>query len=97
MSSLMDAIIASDNIASSAPTGSDPPQTRRERASSRPSSRGLPSESGARSVDGFPDERVVGSRGTVRKAPRGAPGDISKVVDEIGEHMVQQFEDFLET
>jgi hypothetical protein len=96
MSSLMDAIIASDAIASSAPTGSDPPTNRRDRASSRPSSRGLPSESGARS-DGFPDERVVGSRGTVRKGPRGQPGDISKVVDEIGEHMVQQFEDFLET
>jgi DNA replication licensing factor MCM6 len=93
----MDAIIASDNIPSGTPTGSDPPPRQRDRASSRPSSRGLPSENGARSdADGFPDDQIVGSRGTVRR-PRAPGGEIPKVVDEIGEHMVQQFEDFLET
>jgi len=94
MSSLVHAIIGSDNIPSSAPPqSSDPPPSRRRRGSSR----GLPSESVGRSDPvGLPDDEVVGSRGTVRR-PRGPASDIPKVVDEIGEHMVQQFEDFLET
>jgi DNA replication licensing factor MCM6 len=94
MSSLFDAVIAADNAP--APTSSDAPTGK-----SRPrgSSRGLPSEGGAPHSDAaqeYPDEEVVGARGTVRR-PRPPPGDISKVVDEIGETMVQQFEDFLET
>jgi hypothetical protein len=93
MSSIVDAIIASDNIPSSAPNGSDTPTARRRRGSSR----GLPSESVAHSdANRMPDDEVVGARGTTRK-PRAPAGDIPKVVDEIGEHMVQQFEDFLET
>ncbi|KAF2671990.1 MCM-domain-containing protein [Microthyrium microscopicum] len=95
MSSLVDAIIASD-IPSSAPHGgsSPPPQSRRPATSSR----GLPSDSiGPQSETGrLPDDQVVGARGTVRR-PRAPATDIPKVVDEIGEHMVQQFEDFLET
>jgi hypothetical protein len=96
MSSLVDAILGSDNIPSSIPNGSDPtPSSARRR---RGSSRAPPSESNAHSdhEGGLPDDEVVGARGTSRR-PRGPNEGIPKVVDEIGEHMVQQFEDFLET
>jgi hypothetical protein len=97
MSSLVDAIIASDTLPSSSiPHGSDPPPSSARRK--RGSSRALPSESNAHSDNegGLPDDEVVGARGTSRR-PRGPQEGISMVVDEIGEHMVQQFEDFLET
>jgi DNA replication licensing factor MCM6 len=94
MSSIVD-MIASDNLPSSSiPPATDP---RSERSDIRPSSRGAPSESNAQSEhDGMPDDEVVGARGANRR-PRGPDLDIPRVVDEIGEHMVQQFEDFLET
>ena len=92
MSSLVDAIINSDNL----PSSSIPPPTD-PRSDIRPSSRGAPSESNAHSDhEGLPDDEVVGARGAARR-PRGPDADIPRVVDEIGEHMVQQFEDFLET
>jgi DNA replication licensing factor MCM6 len=97
MSSLVDAIIASDNLPSGTPASSDAPApSRRNRAGSRPSA--PPSESAAArsDIDAFAEDEIVGARGTVPR-PRGPVGDIPKVVDEIGEHMVQQFEDFLET
>lgn len=92
MSSIVDAIIASDNLPSSAPNGSETPTARRRRGSSR----GLPSESVHSDPNRMPDDEVVGARGTTRR-PRAPAGDIPKVVDQIGEHMVQQFEDFLES
>jgi hypothetical protein len=94
MSSLVDAILHSDNAPSpGVPNGSDAPSAGRQRGSSRR----LPSESVGRSDNpGLADDEVVGARGPSRR-PRGPAGDIPKVVDEIGEHMVQQFEDFLET
>jgi hypothetical protein len=98
MSSLVDAIIASDALpSSSVPHGSDPPPSSSARRK-RGSSRALPSESNAHSDNegGLPDDEVVGARGTSRR-PRGPQEGIPMVVDEIGEHMVQQFEDFLET
>lgn len=93
MSSLFDTAIGSD-LPFVADNRSDAGASRRPRSSSR----GLPSESAAGHSDheGLPDDEVVGARGTLRRA-RGPGGDIPKVVDEIGEHMVQQFEDFLET
>jgi hypothetical protein len=95
MSSLVDAIIASDALPSQ---GSDPPPSSSAARRRRGSSRALPSESNAHSdhEGGLPDDEVVGARGTSRR-PRGPQEGIPMVVDEIGEHMVQQFEDFLET
>ena len=97
MSSLVDAIIASDNIPSSIQNGSDAlPSSASQRY--RGSSRAPPSESNAHSDNEgrLPDDEVVGTRGSTKR-PRGPAEDIPKVVDEIGEHMVQQFEDFLES
>ena len=97
MSAFLDGIFGSDNQNPATPGSSGLPAPRRqnERSSSRP--RGPPSESaGAPSeLDGFPDDEVVGVRGTVSR-PRGPPGDIPKVVDELGEVLVGQFEAFLE-
>jgi DNA replication licensing factor MCM6 len=91
MSTLVD-MIASDNL----PSSSIPPPTD-PRSENRASSRGAPSESNAHSDhEGMQDDEIVGARGASRR-PRGGNFDIPRVVDEIGEHMVQQFEDFLET
>ncbi|KAI9705594.1 MAG: MCM DNA helicase complex subunit mcm6 [Candelina mexicana] len=105
MSSLVDAVINSDNIdldLAAGATGSQaatPAAQRwgRHRSSSRP--RGPPSESqGARSDDeGFPDDEIVGVRGTDRKRPKN-PMDraVPRVVDLVGETVQQSFEAFLE-
>jgi DNA replication licensing factor MCM6 len=95
MSSLFDAVIAADNIPDSSLTSDAASLKSRPRGSSR----GLPSEGAPHSdaAQQYPDEEVVGARGNVRKARQPPPGDVPKVVDEIGETMVQQFEDFLES
>ncbi|KAF2396668.1 MCM-domain-containing protein [Trichodelitschia bisporula] len=92
MSSIVDSILSS-----AAPTPSDSAQTPRgNRSSSRP--RGPPSESaGAHSeANGFPDDEIVGSRGTVRR-PRAPASDIPKVTDQLGEYLVDEFSQFLES
>lgn len=97
MSVFLDTLFSDGAPASSAPGSSAPAPHRRQnvRSSSRP--RGPPSESaGANSdIEGFPDDEVVGVRGTARRA-RGPPGDIPKVVDAPGEKLVDEFENFLE-
>jgi DNA replication licensing factor MCM6 len=97
MSTFLDGLFSDGAPASSAPGSSAPAPSRRHnvRSSSRP--RGPPSESaGANSdIEGFPDDEVVGVRGTARR-PRGPPGDIPKVVDAPGEKLVDEFENFLE-
>lgn len=99
MSSLVDAVIGSDNFgldaATPASAASQTPRRPRVRSSSRP--RGPPSESaGANSdIEGFPDDEVVGARGTVRRSA-GPRQDIPRVVDVTGEALSQRFEEFLE-
>ncbi|KAF9635276.1 putative dna replication licensing factor mcm6 protein [Lasiodiplodia theobromae] len=100
MSSLVDAVIGSDNFgldaATPASAASQTPRRPRVRSSSRP--RGPPSESaGANSdIEGFPDDEVVGARGTVRRSA-GPRQDIPRVVDVTGEALSQRFEEFLES
>lgn len=58
-----------------------------------------PSESGAAlsDVEGFPDDEVVGLRGTDRNRPRDLMARaVPKVVDRVGEKVVEEFEVFLE-
>jgi len=100
MSSLVDAVLNSDNVdpdqhmTSQAANGA---QRRRQiRSSSR--QRGPPSESaGANSdIEGeLGDNEVVGPRGN-SKRPMGPRGDIPRVVDVTGETLSQRFEEFLE-
>lgn len=92
MSDLLEGIIQSDAV-SHHPSSSAP---RRQRSSSRP--RGPPSESAGVNSDaegGFADDEVVGVRGN-QKRPR-VPGDVPKVLDKLGEFLVSEFEEFLET
>jgi hypothetical protein len=97
MSSIVDAIITSDAQGAGAPSSSGPtPQARRPpRSSSQPRA---PSESvGPHSdYEPFPDDEIVGARGTVKR-PRGPAGDIPKLVDVPGETLCESFQTFLET
>lgn len=104
MSSLIDALINSDNpdrvLDPAAAISSDGASRHRppHRSSSRP--RGPPSESNGNLSDaaGFPDDEVVGPRGTDRIRPRN-PLDraVPRVVDQIGEVVQLRFEEFLES
>ena len=103
MSSLAGTPLHSDN------PFSDPAAARRNRtprASNRltgprssPRPHGPPSESnGALSdTEGFPDDEVVGIRGTDRNRPRDPMAQaVPKVVDRVGEKVAEEFENFLE-
>lgn len=109
MSSLVDAVINSDNLLTSDPVNGDQErQKRRERermqrgysrprSSSRP--QGPPSESaGARSdVDGMIDDEVLAAQAARRRRGAGRPrADIPRMVDSLGENVFRRFEDFLE-
>ena len=105
MTSIVDAILNSDNpdLDLAAAVGkngvSRPTKNGRngQRSSPRPS--GPPSESnGALSdMEGFPDDEVVGVRGTDRNRPRDPMARaVPKVVDRVGEKVAEEFENFLE-
>lgn len=58
-----------------------------------------PSESnGAHSdVEGFPDDEIVGARGTDRNRPRDPMARaVPRVVDRVGEKVAEEFENFLD-
>ena len=68
-----------------------------QRSSPRPY--GPPSESnGALSdVEGFPDDEIVGARGTARNRARDPMAQaVPKVVDKVGEKVAEEFENFLD-
>ena len=68
-----------------------------QRSSPRPY--GPPSENNAALSDGegFPDDEVVGVRGTDRNRPRDPMAQaVPKVVDKVGEKVAEEFEKFLD-
>lgn len=101
MPSVANAVMNSDNIDPELISGG---RTTRvvngryaQRSSPRPS--GPPSEiNGALSdVEGFPDDEVVGARGTDRNRPRDPMAQaVPKVVDKVGEKVAEEFENFLD-
>lgn len=103
MSSVAGVSLHSDNLFSDSAARH---QNRASRATNRvtgaPSSarpHGPPSESnGALSdAEGFPDDEVVGIRGTDRNRPRDPMAQaIPKVVDRVGEKVAEEFENFLD-
>ena len=102
MSSISAGIISSDQIdpnIRAANRGVANLQNGRNGARSSPRPQGPPSESNGHlsDVEGFPDDEVVGVRGTDRNRPRN-PMDqaIPKVTDEIGERVADVFEEFLD-
>lgn len=103
MSSILDAVIRSDNTAAEERLRSESTAPQRQRPSNAPSSsrpRGPPSVStpGLNSdMLPFADDEVVGLRGNQR-GPRqpGPKPDVHKVTDAIGEQLVNEFERFLD-
>ena len=102
MSSLIDAIINSDHldqdqIARKKAHSRRPNGLNRQRSSPRP--QGPPSESNGHvsDIEGFPDDEVVGARGTDRNRQRN-PTDrlVPKVVDALGEKVAEEFHTFLD-
>ena len=99
MSSIVDGLLTSDNpnldlAAGSRRNGAPKISSRSAQRSSIP-----PSESnGAFSdVEGFPDDEIVGVRGTDRNRPRDPMARaVPKVVDRVGEKVAEEFETFLE-
>lgn len=100
MSSIVDGILNSDNPDLDLAAGA-----RRNGASKMANGRSAqrssipPSESnGALSdVEGFPDDEIVGVRGTDRNRPRDPMARaVPKVVDRVGEKVAEEFENFLD-
>ena len=101
MSSIVDAVLNSDNLDLDLAVGDKHPPSSHSHGDQPPSSRpyGPPSESNAQLSDaeGFPDDEVVGSRGTVPRPLDPRNRNVAKVVDAAGERVQQTFEEFLET
>ncbi len=108
MSSLVDAVINSDNRNTDLPSATELERKKRnerlrlQRSSPRPRSssrpRGPPSESaGAQSdIDGYLDDDLPAIRAAMRRHGHGPRPDVPRVVDTIGETIARRFEDFLE-
>ncbi|KAI4272393.1 MAG: hypothetical protein LQ337_005322 [Flavoplaca oasis] len=104
MSALVDRILTSDNpdldLAAGRRSNGVPNQMNgRNRQRSSPRPYGPPSESnGALSdAEGFPDDEVVGIRGTDRNRPRDPmQRQVPRVVDLVGEKVAEEFENFME-
>lgn len=97
MSSAVGTPINSDNPASDLTADGKITTPRANGKTTRP--HGPPSESnGALSdVEGFPDDEVVGIRGTDRNRPRDPMAQaVPKVVDKVGEKVAEEFENFLD-
>ena len=96
MSSVAGAPINSDDLAANDRRNGAPKLANGRGA---PRSSMAPSESGGAmsDVEGFPDDEVVGVRGTDRNRPRDPMARaVPKVVDKVGEKVAEEFENFLE-
>lgn len=96
MSSIIGAMLSSDVFGARNKT----PKTANGRSVPRSSPHnGPPSESngGLSDPEGFPDDEVVGIRGTDRNRPRDPMAQaVPKVVDKVGEKVAEEFEKFLD-
>lgn len=96
MSSIVDAVMRSDNVPDEPRSDAPSARRRQNRSSSRP--RGPPSASTPAmqsEMDGFPDDEIVGLQ---RMRRNNVPGnrDVPRVVDTTAETLGIQFERFLE-
>ncbi|KAL8654492.1 MAG: hypothetical protein Q9210_001466 [Variospora velana] len=103
MTSIVDGLLRSDNpefdfAAGRRPSGTPTARNRHNRQRSSPRPYGPPSESnGALSdVEGFPDDEVVGARGTDRNRRDPMRKEVPKVADQVGEKVAEEFEIFME-
>ena len=68
-----------------------------QRSSPRPYGPQSESNGALSDGEGFPDDEVVGVRGTVRNRPRDPMAQaVPKVVDRVGEKVAEEFEKFLD-
>ena len=101
MSSIVDALINSDNLDLDLAVGrkKESRRTNRQQQRSSPRPQGPPSESNGHlsDMDGFADDEVVGVRGTDRSRQQN-PMDrvVPKVADVLGEKVAEEFETFLD-
>ena len=100
MSSVVEGLLNSDNpdldLAAGAHTNGAPkmPNRRSAQRSSVPPSEGTGALSDA---EGFPDDEIVGARGTDRNRPRDPMARaVPKVMDKVGEKVAEEFENFLD-
>ncbi|KAF2772772.1 MCM-domain-containing protein [Teratosphaeria nubilosa] len=94
MSSMVDAVMRSDNGPDHGSTPAQNGGRRQARSSSRPRAPPSVSTPGMQSeLGGFPDDDVIGARGIRRQLPN---TDIPRVVDATAETLGIQFEKFLE-
>ena len=102
MSSVVEALINSDNpdldlAAGRGRYGASKAQNARQRSAQRSSI--PPSESAGALSDGegYPEDEVVGVRGTDRNRPADPMARaVPKVVDRVGEKVAEEFENFME-
>ena len=99
MSSIVDALIHSDNLDLDLAVGKEKGFRRTNAQRSSPRPQGPPSESNGHlsDMEGFADDEVVGIRGTDRSRQQN-PMDraVPKVADVLGEKVAEEFETFLD-
>ncbi len=100
MSSIVDGLLTSDNPDLDLAAGSrknGAPKISNGRSARRPSIPPSESNGALSDVEGFPDDEIVGVRGTDRNRPRDPMARaVPKVVDRVGEKVAEEFESFLE-
>ena len=104
MSSILDGFLNSENpdlhlnLAAGSHKNANPKMTNGRNRSAQRSSMPPSESNGALSdVEGFPDDEVVGVRGTDRNRPRDPMARaVPKVVDRVGEKVAEEFESFLD-
>ena len=102
MSSIVDGLLTSDNphldlAAGSRKNGTPKISNGRNRSAQRSSMPPSESNGALSDVEGFPDDEIVGVRGTDRNRPRDPMARaVPKVVDRVGEKVAEEFEIFLE-
>lgn len=100
MSSIVDGLLTSDNPDLDLAAGSrknGPPKMPNSRSAQRSSIPPSESNGALSDVEGFPDDEIVGVRGTDRNRPRDPMARaVPKVVDRVGEKVAEEFESFLD-
>ena len=99
MSSIVDALIHSDNVDLDLAIGRKNGSRRTNGHRSSPRPQGPPSESNGylSDVEGFADDEVVGIRGTDRSRQQNTTDRVvPKVADVLGEKVAEEFETFLD-
>ncbi|KAI9894888.1 MAG: MCM DNA helicase complex subunit mcm6 [Vezdaea aestivalis] len=100
MSSLLDAVIRSDDPPHSSPSKSRPPKQQATLNAPPSSAQAHPTSSAgiqSDAPDGFADDRIVGLKGSANRPQAPRADDIPRVLDQVGQRVQFSFEDFLDS